>query len=211
MDSIQANQLFPEIAIADGRLGASPPAVADPVVVPALAKAVHQIGAVAVELDAARPAEGTQRLERGAKLHPLVRGVSLAARDFSLVVAVAEHRGPSAGAGVPRACPVGIDRHFRLRPHAGVRIRKSWSLLGLASSRRAGESQYGHAEVRKTCRNGFSILLEPGDQRREHREIALPLLERHGGQPGLESFSSSARARLFPPEAVARRLRIAHR
>src|SRR5206468_5145606 len=109
----EADELFPEWAVGDRRFVAAHPAVARPRVVPALSKAVHQVGTVAVQAHATRTPERSQRLDGRGELHLLVRRVGLAARDFALVLTVPEHRCPSAGAGISRSCPVRIDDDFR--------------------------------------------------------------------------------------------------
>src|SRR5262249_53451409 len=103
-------QALPEIAVLDGLLLRVPPAVGAPALVPTIAEAVDEIGAVAVQRDEATAGHGAQALEGGAELHALVGGGGLAAGDLALGAAVDDDGAPAARPGVAQAGAVGVDR-----------------------------------------------------------------------------------------------------
>jgi hypothetical protein len=66
-----------------------------------------------VKLDEARPLQGLQRFDRGAKLHPVVRRERLAAADLALFAAGSKKRGPAARPRVSAAGAVSEQLDFR--------------------------------------------------------------------------------------------------
>src|SRR6266705_188703 len=105
----QVEQGLPQIAVLDGLLLGVAPAVGAPAEIPLVAKAVHDIGAVAVDGHGAAAGEGAQALDGTGQLHALVGRVGFAAGQLDLVAVVDEDGGPAAGAGVTTAGAVGVD------------------------------------------------------------------------------------------------------
>src|SRR5207248_11038315 len=96
--------------VLDGALlGVLPPVLA-PAHVPLVAKAVHDVGAVAVKVDVPTAVERAQPLDGALELHPLVRRQALAAEDLALLAGVDDDGGPSAGSGIAGAGAIRVDR-----------------------------------------------------------------------------------------------------
>src|SRR5204863_4249202 len=106
-------QPLPQVTVDDGLLAGVQPAGALPALPPAVAKAVHDVGAVAVEVDSAPAVDGRETFDGGGELHALVGGPWLGAGDAALVLAVGDDRRPAAGAGIAGARAVRIDDHVR--------------------------------------------------------------------------------------------------
>ena len=103
-------QRLPQVLILHGFLVGLQPATLLPVVQPALAEGVHQIGAVGIDPHLAGLLQFGERLDWGQQLHAVVGGVGLIAGQFQLLVPVHQYRAPAARAGVAGARAVGIDR-----------------------------------------------------------------------------------------------------
>ncbi len=109
-------EFAPEVGVFDGLLRAGAPAVAFPPGDP-LADALADVLRIGVEVDLARLFEDAQGLDGGLQLHAVVRGGGNATLEFAHMLAVGQHDGPAAGAGVAVAAAVGMDDNFL---HAGV-------------------------------------------------------------------------------------------
>ena len=110
-DTVQG---FPEVLIGDGGLGGGEPAVAFPVVEPAVGDGFLEVLAVGVEGDGAADAviQELQCFVGGAELHTVVRRGGLAAGEGEELAALGseEDGGKSAGPiGVHEAGAVGVD------------------------------------------------------------------------------------------------------
>src|SRR5436853_2356664 len=114
------DEALPEIAVGDRLLPGAQPAVALPLLPPAVAKAVHDVGAVGVEVDLAAVGNAHERLDGAQQLHALVGGVRLGAGDHALDALVHDDRGEAARAGITAAGAVRIDGDGRR--HAGQAI-----------------------------------------------------------------------------------------
>lgn len=68
---------------------------------------IEDIFAVGVQFDMARLSQDFERLYRGGKLHPVVSGVWIAARNFLLMFAITDHGTPSARPGISLARAIG--------------------------------------------------------------------------------------------------------
>ncbi len=68
---------------------------------------IEYIFAVSVQFDMARLAEGFERMYRGGKLHPVVGGVGIAARNLFFMLTITDYRAPTAGAGIALAGAIG--------------------------------------------------------------------------------------------------------
>src|SRR5882672_1336063 len=102
-------QPFPEVAIGDRLLLGVLPAVLLPAFPPALAEAVHDVGAVRVQADAPAGGDRREAFDRPHELHALVGGPRVGAGDGALLTAVDDDRGPTAGPGVAGARAVGVE------------------------------------------------------------------------------------------------------
>ena len=100
-----AVQLFPQILIENGLLGAGPPPVALPTVDPLGNPILHVLG-IRDDLHLAGFADGFQSLDDGRQLHPIIGGVRNRPSQFARMAVVAQDAGPSSGAGIAEAGPV---------------------------------------------------------------------------------------------------------
>src|SRR5262245_5191392 len=127
----QRDQLLPEVAVLHRLLLRVLPAVLLPPQVPLVAEAIHEVRAVAVEVDAPSALERGQALDGGAKLHPLVGRQRFAADHFALAALIDHDRRPAPRAGIAGARAVRVDRDGRgcvahgatARARAGSRAR----------------------------------------------------------------------------------------
>lgn len=103
------DQRLPEVAVGHRLAVVRPPAVPLPALPPAVAEAVHDVGAVAVDVHAAAAGHGAEPLDGGRELHALVGAARVAARDHALGGAVADDGGPAARSGVTGAGAVRVD------------------------------------------------------------------------------------------------------
>src|SRR6185312_6188146 len=104
----QRVELAPEIRVLDRLAVARAPAVLLPRVDPALDSLLHVLG-IEVEVDVAGPRQRLERPDDGRELHPVVRRLPLAAKDFLLALAGYQKRTPAARARVALARAVGIN------------------------------------------------------------------------------------------------------
>src|SRR5439155_9376780 len=102
-------QPLPEIAIGDRLLLPVLPAGLLPALPPALTKAVHDVGAVRVEVDAPLARDRGEPLDGGRELHALIRRVRLGTADDALLAGVEDDRRPAAGPRVAGTGAVGIQ------------------------------------------------------------------------------------------------------
>ena len=100
---------LPEVAVGDGLLLGVFPAVLFPARPPAVAEAVHDVGAVGVHTYAAPPGDRQEPLDDRGQLHALVGGLGLAARHHPFFGAVDDEGGPAAGAGIAATGAVGVE------------------------------------------------------------------------------------------------------
>jgi len=100
-----AVQLFPQILIENGLLGAGPPPVALPTMDP-LGDAVFHVLGIRDDLHFAGFAHSFQSLDDSRQLHPIVGGVRRGTSQFARMTVVSQNAGPSAGAGIAEASPV---------------------------------------------------------------------------------------------------------
>src|SRR6185369_8115798 len=110
---------LPEITIGDRLLLAVLPAVLLPALPPALAKAVHDVGAVGVDVHVPAARNGGEPFGDGLKLHALVGRVGRAARDHALLVVGGDDGGPAARSRVTGAGSVRVDRHVGVSAPGG--------------------------------------------------------------------------------------------
>src|SRR3989475_3375701 len=87
-------QPIPAIAIGDRLLLPVLPAGLLPALPPALTKAVHDVGAVRVEVDAPLARDRGEPLDGGRELHALIRRVRLGTADDALLAGVEDDRRP---------------------------------------------------------------------------------------------------------------------
>jgi tetratricopeptide (TPR) repeat protein len=102
-------QLAPQLGILHRLPIARAPAVALPGVNPAL-DAVLDVLRIGVELDVALAAQRFERANDRGELHPVVRGIGLAAEQLLFATSEREQRTPAAGTRIALACAVGVDR-----------------------------------------------------------------------------------------------------
>src|SRR5262249_19456645 len=88
---------------------AADPAPTLPTLVPAVAEAVHDIGAVGMKLHAAAGRDGGEAFDRGRELHALIGGVALRAAHHPLVVALDDDGSPPTGAGIAATCTIRLE------------------------------------------------------------------------------------------------------
>ncbi len=69
--------------------------------------AIEDIFAVGVQFDMARLDQDFERLYRSRKLHPVIGGVGIAARNFFFMLAIADYSAPTARPGVALARAIG--------------------------------------------------------------------------------------------------------
>src|SRR5262249_26197686 len=105
----EADQRLPEIAVSHRSLLDVLPTIPAPALVPLVAEAIDEIGAVAVDLDAPAACERAQSHDSAHDLHPLVGGGPFAADELALVHPVDHDRSPAPGAGIPRAGAVRVN------------------------------------------------------------------------------------------------------
>src|SRR5688572_10283440 len=103
------DEALPEVAVGDGLAGGTHPAVLLPALVPAVAKAVHDICAVSVQMNGAAARDSRQRFDGTHQLHALVRGARFGTGERTLGPAVDDDRAPAPGAGITGARAVGVD------------------------------------------------------------------------------------------------------
>src|SRR5213083_1887758 len=107
--SALGEQPLPEIPVGDGLLLPVLPAGLLPALPPTLAEAIHDVGAVRVEVDAPPPGDRGEPLDSGGELHALVRRVRLGAADDTLLAGVEDDRRPATGPRVSGAGAVGVE------------------------------------------------------------------------------------------------------
>src|SRR5690625_1390807 len=100
---------FPQVLVLDGFLRRRLPSVALPAVEPSLGECPVHVGAVGVEVNAARLFQRAERFEGRGEFHPVVRGLRRAARNLTFERAISQNSRPTARAGVAAAGAVGID------------------------------------------------------------------------------------------------------
>src|SRR3954469_7833949 len=137
------DQLLPQLRILDRLLVRRAPAIALPVVNPAR-DPIADILAVGMKLDAARPFQGLERLDRRHQLHAVVGRERLAARDLPLLFTHAQECRPAARARVPAAGAVGEYLDERKLAQAtssrgSLKVMRSgvWSATSSVTSNRA--------------------------------------------------------------------------
>src|SRR5256712_12767296 len=102
-------QPLPEVAVGDGLPLAVLPAALLPALPPALAKAVHDVRAVRVQMHTPPARDRREAFDGRGELHALIRGVRLGTADDVLLAGVKDDRRPAAGTRVPGAGAVGVD------------------------------------------------------------------------------------------------------
>ena len=105
-------ELFPEIGIERLILIVAHPAVGLPLTRPAFGDRVDHVLGVADEGDVAAVFERRKAVDNAEKLHPVVGGICLPAGQLFFIAVTFEDRAPAAGAGISRACAVGIEFYF---------------------------------------------------------------------------------------------------
>src|SRR5262249_25036732 len=142
----QGDQRLPEVAVLHGLLLGIHPAVPLPALVPAVAEAVDEVGAVAVESDRPLAVDSVEPFARSGELHALAGGEALAAPRLDLPAVVDHDGGPAARPGVAGTGAVGVDADGvrcaqigRLRPPSRDSGRRTRS----GSARSAGGAPGG--------------------------------------------------------------------
>src|SRR5690625_7198488 len=104
---------FPQVLVLDGFLRRRLPSVALPAVEPSLGECPVHVGAVGVEVNAARLFQRAERFEGRGEFHPIVGGLRRAARNLTLERAIPQNTPPTPWAGVAGAGGDGIERMVR--------------------------------------------------------------------------------------------------
>ena len=105
------DEALPQIAIGDGLSGRAEPAVGLPARPPAITEAVHHVGGIGEEIDAAAAGDRGEAFDGRHQLHALIRGVRLGAADDPLDAVLEEEGRPAARSRVAGAGAVGVERY----------------------------------------------------------------------------------------------------
>ena len=197
----------PQVGVLHRLLLPGLPAVALPPGQP-LGDAPAQVDAVGVHVHAGRAGQALQGADGGRDLHPVVRGLWMAAVDLLLVTAVPQNGSPAARAGIGRTTAIREDLHERARWVSGPGLSWPGAGPGLAASRGRSIGYVGHA--RSPFRQSASVTPHaraPGGARTAWFSSVGPRNRRHPGtsgpaEPAAPPGTSGPAEPAAPPGAV---------